>query len=280
MNITELFKDAFNYSTRDWGKILILGLLIFGILILALLMGVSAIFGQIIVVTILGIITVIFAIAVGLIYNGYSLSVIRDTIINKNVSVVDKEEALPDFRWSENIIDGLKVLILTIVYMIIPVIVGIILAYGLGVFSDAAIINQTMNMYNQSTGAQLPFVFSTMYMGFAGFSITIVHTVTMILAIIFTLFAIIAMGRLAETGRLGSIIEFSEIINTISKIGWGNYIIWFILLYIIVTLISLVAALIIFIPVIGIIIYLLIIPAFLIIFESRAIGLIYNESKE
>lgn len=279
MNITELFKDAFNYSTRDWGKVLILGALIFGILILALITGISAIFGQIAVVAIIGIITGLFALIVGLIYNGYGLSVIRDTIINRNISIAGKEPTLPEFKWSENIIDGLKVLILTILYMIIPAIVGIILAYGLGVFSDVVVINQTMNIYNQ-TGAHLPYTFSTISMGSAGFSIAIVHTVTVLLAIIFTLFATIAMARLAETGRLGSIIEFNEIINTISKIGWGNYIIWFILLYIIVTLISLIAALIIFIPILGIIIYLLIIPAFLIIFKSRAIGLIYNESKE
>lgn len=280
MNITELFKDVFNYSTRDWGKVLILGALIFGILILALITGISAIFGQIAVVAIIGIITGLFAIIVGLIYNGYGLTVIRDTIINRNISIAGKEPTLPEFKWSENIIDGLKVLILTILYMIIPAIVGIILAYGLGVFSDVVVINQTMNIYNQ-TGAHLPYTFSTISMGgSAGFSIAIVHTVTVLLAIIFTLFATIAMARLAETGRLGSIIEFNEIINTISKIGWGNYIIWFILLYIIVTLISLIAALIIFIPILGIIIYLFIIPAFLIIFKSRAIGLIYNASKE
>ena len=52
-----------------------------------------------------------------------------------------------------------------------------------------------------------------------GFSITIVNTIISILTIILSLFSIIAMGRLAETGRLSSIFEFNEIFNTISKIG-------------------------------------------------------------
>ncbi|MBZ9570283.1 DUF4013 domain-containing protein [Methanobrevibacter sp. TMH8] len=279
MDVTEIFKDAFKYSTGDWGKITILGLLIFGILILAFLTGISAIFGQFIAVAIFGAITAIFSIIIGLVYYGYGLSVIKDTIVNPNVSVEGQKRQLPEFEWSENIIDGFKVLILSIVYMIIPIIVAIVLYYLLGV-SNASSLNQTLNLYNQTNGLQIPYMMSTVYMGALGFSMFIVHTVTVILSIIFSLFAIIAMGRLAETGKLGSIFEFGEISNTISKIGWGNYIIWFILLYIIVILISLVAALVIFIPIIGIIAYLLIVPAFLLVFRSRAIGLIYNESKK
>ncbi len=277
MNISELFKNSFKYPTKDWGKVLILGLLIIGLFILMIIAGISLLFAQVIPIAIIFVIALIFAIIVGLIYSGYGLSVIRETIFNKNVAIDDQEESLPEFKWSDNIVDGLKVLVLNIVYMIIPVIITLVLAYALGVFSEFASINQSLNIYNQ-TGAYLPNSIATGYMVSNGYAVAIVNTVAAILSVIFSLFAFIAMAKLAESGKLGSIIKFREINDTISRIGWGNYIVWFILLYIIVVVISFIAALIIFIPIIGFIIYLLIIPSFLTLFQSRSIGLIYNEA--
>lgn len=277
MNISELFKNSFKYPTKDWGKVLILGLLIIGLFILMIIAGISLVFAQAIPIAIVFVIALIFAIIVGLIYSGYGLSVIRETIFNKNVAIDDQEESLPEFKWSENIVDGLKVLVLNIVYMIIPVIITLILAYALGVFSEFASINQSLNIYNQ-TGAYLPNSIAAGYMVSNGYAVAIVNTVAAILSVVFSLFAFIAMAKLAESGKLGSIIKFREITDTISRIGWGDYIVWFILLYIIVVVISFIAALIIFIPIIGFIIYLLIIPPFLTLFQSRSIGLIYNEA--
>ncbi|BBL62496.1 hypothetical protein MARBORIA2_07280 [Methanobrevibacter arboriphilus] len=277
MNISELFKNSFKYPTKDWGKVLILGLLIIGLFILMIIAGISLLFAQAIPIAIIFVIALIFAIIVGLIYSGYGLSVIRETIFNKNVAIDDQEESLPEFKWSDNIVDGLKVLVLNIVYMIIPVIITLVFAYALGVFSEFASINQSLNIYNQ-TGAYLPNSIATGYMVSNGYAVAIVNTVAAILSVIFSLFAFIAMAKLAESGKLGSIIKFREINDTISRIGWGNYIVWFILLYIIVVVISFIAALIIFIPIIGFIIYLLIIPSFLTLFQSRSIGLIYNEA--
>ena len=277
MNISELFKNSFKYPTKDWGKVLILGLLIIGLFILMIISGISLLFAQAIPIAIIFVIALIFAIIVGLIYSGYGLSVIRETIFNKNVAIDDQEESLPEFKWSENIVDGLKVLVLNIVYMIIPVIITLVLAYALGVFSEFASINQSLNIYNQ-TGAYLPNSIATGYMVSNGYAVAIVNTVAAILSVVFSLFAFIAMAKLAESGKLGSIIKFREITDTISRIGWGDYIVWFILLYIIIVVISFIAALIIFIPIIGFIIYLLIIPPFLTLFQSRSIGLIYNEA--
>ena len=54
------------------------------------------------------------------------------------MAIDDQEESLPEFKWSDNIVDGLKVLVLNIVYMIIPVIITLVFAYALGVFSEFA----------------------------------------------------------------------------------------------------------------------------------------------
>ena len=112
MNITELFKDTFKYSSSDLGKILILGTLIFPVMFSLFVTMTSAISGQYVITAILGAITVIFTLITYLIYGGYSLSVIRDTIVNKNVYSNKQKILLPEFAWSENIIDGLKVFIL------------------------------------------------------------------------------------------------------------------------------------------------------------------------
>ena len=208
MNISELFKNSFKYPTKDWGKVLILGLLIIGLFILMIISGISLLFAQAIPIAIIFVIALIFAIIVGLIYSGYGLSVIRETIFNKNVAIDDQEESLPEFKWSENIVDGLKVLVLNIVYMIIPVIITLVLAYALGVFSEFASINQSLNIYNQ-TGAYLPNSIATGYMVSNGYAVAIVNTVAAILSVVFSLFAFIAMAKLAESGKLGSLVHTS-----------------------------------------------------------------------
>jgi len=251
MNITEIFKDSFNYATKDWVKILILGLFVIGIVILAFLTTVTAIFREVFLSVFVVIITVLYVILVALIYNGYSLSIIKDTISGSDAD-------LPEFDWFTNLIDGLKVLLVNIVYMIVPFIVGVVLVLIMGV------------SFTQLTSSNAAILTSSMF---------VVNIIITILAILFTLLAMIATARLAETGELSSIIEFEKIFETISNIGWGNYIVWFIIFYILIMLITFVTALINFIPLIGTIIFVLIVPGFLNIFKSRAIGLIYNESK-
>jgi hypothetical protein len=254
MDVTEIFKDSFNYGTKDFTKILILGALLVGVVILGLLGGVIGIAtGSAAVMIIFFLIMGIFAFIIGLIYSGYGLSIIRDTIS-------DIDETLPEFDWANNLVDGLKVFVLYFLYMLIPGLIYFVLMIIFG-FSSVALISSA------GAGAFIASIFG-------------VIIIVVIVAVIFELFATIAMARLAETGRFGSIFEFSEINQTISNIGWGNYIIWFILLMIICMVIGFVAGLVGWIPIIGQILVALILPGFLVIFSSRATGLIYKESKQ
>lgn len=276
MNITEIFKDSLIYPTKDLNKLVTLGALMIIVVVLSIFTSVTILIRQFIASSILGVITAIIIIIVGLIYTGYSLSIIKKTIESRNIS--ENIESLPHFNWNKNIVDGIKVLILKIVYMIIPIIVTVILAYALGIFTDAAMISQYL-----SNNTHISLVSNSSAMLFFNqfnANLSIVQGIAIILALIFTLFAIIAQARLAETSKLSAIFEFREIFDSISKIGWGNYIVWFILLLVILIIIATIASIIIAIPVIGLIIYFLIVVPFLIIFASRAIGLIYNESKE
>jgi len=259
MNITEIFKDSFNYSTIDWVKMLILGALLIGVAGFLSLSLTTALYGQFVISIILAIIAIIYSIFVGLTYEGYSLSIIRDTINGVN-------DVLPKFDWINNLVDGFKVLVLNFLYCLVPAIVGMILAFVLGAPTE---INALNNMTSPTT----------ILLAQTSAAMSIANIITFVLAVLFSLISTIAMARLAETGRLGSIFEFGEIFNTISNIGWGNYIAWFILNRVIIVVIAAVAAVICIIPIVGIFAYLLFIPGFLTIFASRATGLIYNESK-
>jgi len=249
MEVVELFKDALKYPTQDWKKIIILGVLAFIAMIPLMLMIVPLLFvgggdpSSIVAafsgMFLLGFIGFILLLLLGIIYEGYALSIIRKTIANDDV--------LPEFEWGALIVDGLKVLILGIAYSIIPVIITVVLmifGIGIGVSTNEA-----------------AFSIASLFVFFIIF----------IVALIFSLLYNIALGRLAETNSLGAAINVTDIFDIIGRIGWGNYIVWIIALIIISALLGIIA----YIPIVGV----LIVYPFILMFSSRALGLLYNESK-
>ena len=203
MSISSIFNDAFRFPFGNMEKWLVLGIL----LILGGLSSVLISFG--IDLGAVSIITSIIALIAGLIVSGYSLAIVRDTIHG--------HDQLPSFDIAENIVDGIKVLILGIVYSIIPVIVFfalLIVTGAAGAFIE--IINLSMG------GAVVP---SDLALSFVG-SIGITFIISLIVLIIFSLFSTIAMCRLANTGRFSQGFAFSEIIGDFKRIGVGSFIAW------------------------------------------------------
>ena len=98
-----------------------------------------------------------------------------------------------------------------------------------------------------------------------------------LLAIVISVIANIGIANMAHTGKLGAAFRFGEILRIIGSIGWGRYIIWYIVLIIIAMLFSVVGMLIALIPILGAIAYILVIAPYAFIFQYRAIGLIYRE---
>jgi hypothetical protein len=273
MEVTGIFKDSLNYPTKDWGKLAILGSLMILLAGLIFITVFSAIMRNFQLAIVLGVMALISGIITQLIYNGYGLAITKDAIENRQS--IDNISSFPSFNLGENLVDGIKVFVLGIVYMIIPTLITVIFAYAIGLF-NYDIINQYVAIFNgsyMSNPAAIESItkFSNLFQ--------IVNVVNIILTLIFTFFLMIARARLAETSRLSSIFEIKEVFDTISKIGWGNYIIWYVLLMVIAYVIVLVGGLIAIIPIIGIIIFCLFVMPFVIVFEARALGLIYNESK-
>ena len=184
----------------------------------------------------------IATILLGLPLMGYMLKILRG---EKPAPEVDD--------WGTLFVDGIKYLIIAIIYAI-PVIVVEALLIG-GLVATAMSGNST-----------------AMMAAIGGMIIGLI--VVLILAIIIGLFETVGLVRFARTGNIGEAFNFNAIMATIGKIGWITYIIALIILVIIVGIIEFICMLI---PLIGILILFVLMP-FLTLFAARYICLLYDSA--
>jgi hypothetical protein len=151
--------------------------------------------------------------------------------------------------------DGIRYIVIQIVYMI-PVIIVLALTAG------AVIMTAISSISNPE--AILPLI--------GGVILGII--VALVLAFIIGLFAVIGVVRFARTGKIGEAFNFSEILATIRKIGWGAYILALIILFVLVFIVELIVGII---PIIGSIISLIIAP-WVIVFMTRYISMLYDSA--
>ena len=151
-------------------------------------------------------------------------------------------------NWGKLFIDGICYLVITIVYMIVPLIIFAIMfisAFGGG-------------------RNALPLLL-------------VAILVLIILAALISLIALMGVIRFARTGSMGEAFNFSAIIGHIGNIGWGNYIVALIVLWIVGLAFAFGISLLQQVPVIGWIIYLFLIPAYT-IFTARYLTLVYDSA--
>ena len=270
MEIVELFKDSLIYPTKEWDKLLIFGAIIVILSIVNILETFGILSAQSVQsgVSILAIISFILLFVLTLLIYGYTLSITRKTIDNT-------EEDIPAFDFLNNIIDGVKVLILNIVYYIIPVIITAILGLVTGAFAYIYQMVPYYIMYGSSAASAMP----QELLASAGISFLAVLLIGGILFLIFGVLLIAAKEVLAETESLVAAINMIDVFKKIGEIGWGNYIIWFIVWVLLLFVISFIAGIITIIPFIGLIIVSLVFKPYMEMLSARALGLIYNESK-
>jgi len=153
--------------------------------------------------------------------------------------------------WGALFIDGIKLFIVHIIYMI-PVIILWVIAMG-------------SMIAGMATGDE-----SAVMAGLAGAGL--IMLVMLIVAIIIGLFEATAVIRFARTGSIGEAFNFSAILAHIGKIGWVSYIIALVIGMIIYGVVITICNII---PIIGIILSLFVIP-FMVVFMSRYITLLYD----
>lgn len=188
---------------------------------------------------------VIATILFGLPLMGYVLKILRG------------EKPAPEVEdWGTLFIDGIKFMIVYIIWMIpIIIVYAILMAVG---FAGA--------MSGDETAAMA--AVGTMMVGLL---------VVFVLAIIIGLFATIGAVRFARTGSIGEAFNFSAILATISKIGWVPYIIALIVLGVCGLVFGIVVGILMMIPILGWLIYLFMISPWA-IFISRYICQLYDSA--
>lgn len=201
-------------------------------------------------VVILGVILIIPI--VNFIGLGYLFRIIKATFAG-----IDE---LPDFdEVGELFIDGIKIFIVGLIYAIPVIIIAAILGLLLS-FNPS-----------YSTGT---------FTGFDMFTFALGYSIYIIVAIIIGLIEVIAIANMAlYEGELGAAFKFSEVMDRIAMIGWGQYIIW----YVIMVLLGLVAAVIAgltFVIIIGFIIAPLIIYPYFSMFGARSLALLFASSED
>jgi Protein of unknown function (DUF4013) len=232
MNISENISDSLQYPTKDWVKIIILGILL--------------------------IIPIVDFIALG-----YYLRIIKSTLAGL--------DELPDFdSVGELFIDGIKILIVGIIYAIVPLIF-----YALAfAFAGPATVTSSTTTASSFSYSYVP--------ALTGISV-VFFIIAVILAIIISIFAYMGIANMAYyDSEIGAALRYREILDRIAAIGWGNYIIWWIVLMLTLAvvgfIIAIVGGILLFI-LIGFLVFLFG-YGYLIMFQARSVALIFASSGE
>jgi len=161
--------------------------------------------------------------------------------------------------WGTLFMDGLKLFIVALIYMI-PVIVIFAIFGGIGFLGMAASGDGDSALAAGAIASLMGGIF-----------------LALIVALVISIIAAVGVVRFTRTGSISEAFNFSAILETIGKIGWVDYIIALVVLFITVAVVQFVMGLLSSIPVLGWIISLFITAA-LLIFEARYLTLIYDSA--
>lgn len=267
MNLREIIMDAIKFPISDIRKFLIFCVLI-------ILMSLSTVlpsygFKDSTSTIILSLVTLI----VSIIVLGYSIDVIKGG--------TEGDDTLPDFDYVKQFVMGIKALILEIIYFIIPAIIVIIVASASGLFTSfTTIVYASIGAIEKgaSNATMIMAAIPKSAMNTFTNALTITLVVAIILFIIFSLMSFTATVRFAKTGSGTEGLRFKQIIKDMAKVGFLKIIVTLIVIYIIALLLAVVIGLIGLIPYIGVFIGIFIGVPFIMLFLSRAIGLLYADA--
>lgn len=185
------------------------------------------------------------------VFNGYLLR------------VAGSNDSAPDVnQWVKLFIDGWKVLIVELIYMLPVIILAV-------VFGFLALVPELMVI--ASGGTPNVQILLGMVLSLA---------IIFLVSIIITLFLFMGIIRLGQTGKLGEAFNFGAINKAISSgVGWLGYIGYCILLWIIIVIYGIVIGLLNVIPIVGLILALIITPL-VAVFSTSCMRNIYTAGNQ
>jgi hypothetical protein len=198
--------------------------------------------GRLVILIILNIIPI-----VGLIVVGYYAKTIRETPSSDSPPRLEK--------YGELWIDGLKIAIAAIIYMIIPV---ILITFG------------AMTLFWPYMAGPYGPSFWLLPLGFG----IIVFAAGIILAFVIAIIMAMAIVHMVKMGSFGKAFAVGEIVRIIGKIGWVRYIVWLIVIFIFSMIVNAILS----VPAIGWVIWAIVLPIFG-VFASRSAALMYTNAE-
>ena len=195
---------------------------------------------------------------VNLIVTGYGARIIKTT---PEVNELPKLE-----RYGDMFIDGLKIAVAGLVYMIIPGILMVLAAIlmGLGVGSVFSGMIGTM-----PGSVTIPTAGASALTGLGA----LLLLVGLVLAFVVAIFFAMGIAHMLRTDNFGKVFAFGEIRQIIDRIGWGRYIGWLLVLFLIAVVLGAITGRIPF-PFGTIISWIL--GPFLVAFYFRSVGTMYS----
>ena len=276
MEITEIIKEAFIFPSQNLEKLAIYIVLTFVLALLAVFGVITALLGinDGSFYFVLTFIFLILGIIVALIITGYQVGVLK--------SGIDHDESAPSLELKNDFITGLKMLAVSIVYFIIPAIVGWIMVFItnipgqiMDIVQKTAVSHANATAMAGSSSTVVTGVSDAAIASLTG-SITVSALVTLVVFIIFAFLQAMGESRLANTGDLGEAINIPEAFRDITRIGVGKVLAVILLIVIIILVIQAILGYLYgqipYLSILGIIV-----TPYLAFFSQRAIGLLYSE---
>ena len=213
--------------------------------------------------------------------------IIFPLILGYIVRIYRGEKPAPEpGEWGTLFIDGLKLLMVQIIYMA-PVILLFILAFVplIGTMVSAGVFSESFSSMSDSQLDRWldnhPELISQLLVT-GGFLVLLIF-LALILAIVITFFSFLGVVRFARTCSISEAFNFSALLAHIRRIGWINYIIALVAISIIGYIFGMILNFFSLIPIIGIFIELIfmgILYVPFIIFSARFSCLVYNEGAD
>ena len=254
MSLTEIFNDSFKYPFSDLVKFCIFGVVV----LIASFRSLN--FGN----EIINAIMVIIGAIATVVTLGYGVSITRNAIANS--------DEIPMLDLKIHLIDGIKMLVISIVYYIIPVIITAIVAVVSGLSGKVTDILANATQNGTNLAVSIPNDVAVSLIGPA--SITAI--VAAILMIIFGLLYYMGVCRFAKSDDLMESLNILESCRDLKRIGIIKVIGWGILLVVIVCVLLFVGSLITIIPYAGFFISAFLISTLINFVTYRSIGLVYS----
>ncbi len=208
--------------------------------------------------------------------------IIFPLILGYVVRIYRGEKPAPELtEWGRMFIDGLKLLVVSVVYAL-PIILLVVAAFLPLVSAFVSSGGYAMDFATMTQAQTQQWLTSHPQLMSAAVSMAAILIVAGLVAIVITIFSFIGTVRFARTGKIGEGFNFSAILATIGRIGWLSYIAALIIIGIIGIILWMIVHILSFIPVCGGVLFLIaaliLYPPF-ILFVSRYAALVYEHGE-